>query len=97
MSPPFLGCFYPILSILAGNEDTHKISNEFDFGQIGSLTTELASLERLKISNRLIMGKWFFHACSFIFYRIIIKVAGNQDKHKSAVEFDFGPNQTTHF
>ena len=35
--------------------------------------------------------------CSFIFDRIIIKVAGNQDRHKSSVEFDFGPNQTTQF
>ena len=26
-----------------------------------------------------------------IFYRIIIKVAGNQDRHKSLDEFDFGP------
>ena len=29
--------------------------------------------------------------------RIIIKVAGNQDRLKSLDEFDFGPNQTTHF
>ena len=43
------------------------------------------------------MGKWCLHASSFIFDRIIIKVAGNQDRHKSSVEFDFGPNQTTHF
>ena len=43
------------------------------------------------------MGKWCFHASLFIFDRIIIKVAGNQDRHKSLVEFDFGPNQTTHF
>ena len=43
------------------------------------------------------MGKWCLHASLFIFYRIIIKVAGNQDRHKSLVEFDFGPNQTTHF
>ena len=43
------------------------------------------------------MGKWCLHACSFIFDRIIIKVAGNQDRHKSSVEFDFGPDQTTHF
>ena len=43
------------------------------------------------------MGKWCLHASSFIFERIIIKVAGNQDRHKSSVEFDFGPNQTTHF
>ena len=43
------------------------------------------------------MGIWCLHASSFIFDRIIIKVAGNQDRHKSLVEFDIGPNQTTHF
>ena len=37
------------------------------------------------------MGKWCLHASSFIFDRIIIKVAGNQDKHKSLDEFYFGP------
>ena len=32
MSPPFLSCFFnPILFILAGNEDMHKISDEFEF------------------------------------------------------------------
>ena len=43
------------------------------------------------------MGKWCLHASSFIFDRFIIKVAGNQDRHKGLVEFDFGTNQTTHF
>ena len=43
------------------------------------------------------MGKWCLHASSFIFYQIIIKVAGYQDRHKSLVEVDFGLNQTTHF
>ena len=43
------------------------------------------------------MGKWCLHASSFIFDWIIIKVAGNQDRHKSTVELDFGPNQPTHF
>ena len=43
------------------------------------------------------MGKWCLHASLFIFDRIIIKVAGNHDWHKSLVEFDFGLNQTTHF
>ena len=43
------------------------------------------------------MGKYCLHASSFIFDRIIIKVAGNQDRHKSSNEFDFGPDQTTHF
>ena len=43
------------------------------------------------------MGKWCLHASLFIFDQIIIKVAGNQDRHKSSDEFDFGPDQTTHF
>ena len=37
------------------------------------------------------MGKWCLHASSFIFDQIIIKVAGNQDRHKSLDEFDFRP------
>ena len=37
------------------------------------------------------MRKWCLHASLFIFDRIIIKVAGNQDRHKSLEEFDFGP------
>ena len=43
------------------------------------------------------MGKCCLDASSFIFDRIIIKVAGNQDRHKSSDQFDFGPDQTTHF
>ena len=43
------------------------------------------------------MGKCCLHAGSFIFDRIIIKVAGNQYRHKSLDEFDFMPDQTTHF
>ena len=31
------------------------------------------------------------HASSFIFDQVVIKVAGNQDRHKSSDEFDFGP------
>ena len=94
VSPPFLGCFDPILFILAGNKDMHKIS---DFGQLVPLTTELAAFERLNFSHRLIMGNVCLHASSFIFYRIIIKVTDNQDRHKSPIHFDFGSNQTTHF
>ena len=74
--------FDPILFILAGNEDMHKILDEFELRP-----------DRMG----LIMGKCCLHASSFIFYQIIIKVAGNQDRHKSSVEFDFGPNQTTQF
>ena len=68
-----------------------------NFSLIGPLTTELAALERQKISHRLIMGKCCLHASLFIFDWNITKVAGNQDRHKSLVVFDFGPNQTNHF
>ena len=37
------------------------------------------------------MGKWCLHPSSFIFDRIIMKVAGNQHGHKSSDELDFGP------
>ena len=74
-----------------------KSRTSSNFGKIGPLTTELAALERLNISHILIKGKCCLHASSFIFYRIIIKVAGNQDRHKSSDEFDFWPDQTTHF
>ena len=74
-----------------------KSRTHSNFGQIGPLTTELAVLECLKNSHRLIMGKCCLHASSSIFDRFIIRVAGNQDRHKSSVEFEFGPNQTTYF
>ena len=74
-----------------------KSRTSSNFGQIVRLTTELAALEHLKISNRLIMDKWCLHASLFIFDRIIIKVVGNQDRHKSSEEVDFGPDQITHF
>ena len=31
VAPPFLGCFWSDFFILAGNEDMHKISDEFEF------------------------------------------------------------------
>ena len=43
------------------------------------------------------MGKCCLHASPFIFDWIIIKVAGNQDKHKTWMSLIFGPDQTTHF
>ena len=52
---------------------------------------ELAALDRLKNSHRLIVGKCCLHARLFNFDRIIIKVAGNQDRHKSPDEFNVGP------
>ena len=76
----------------------HKISDEFKFRPDRTTGHGVSCLERLKNSHRLIIGKYCLRANSFIFfYRIIIKDAGNQDRHKSSVEFDFGPDQRIHF
>ena len=85
----FLVAFDPILLYLQVMRTCIKSWMSLNFGQIEPLTTELAPLERLKISHRLTMGKGCLLASSFIFDRIIIKVAGNQDRHKSLVEFNF--------
>ena len=50
---------------------------------------ELAALERLNISHRLKMGKWCLQASSFIFDRIFVKLAGNQDSLKISDEYEF--------
>ena len=89
--------FDPILFILAGNEDIHKNSDEYEFRPDRTTDYGVSCPWASKNSHRLIMGKWCLHASSFIFDRIIIKVAGNQDRHKSSDEFDFGSGQTTHF
>ena len=81
----------PTFFKLAGNEDTHKISDEFEFQPDWITDYRVSCLEVLKISCRLIMGKLCLHASSFIFDRIVITVAGNQDRHKSSDEFNFRP------
>ena len=98
MSPPFLSCFFNLSFLYLQVTRTRiKSRSSLTFGQIGPLTTELAALERIKISHSLIMGKCCLYASSLIFDRIIIKGAGNQDRHKSSNEFDLRPDQTTHF
>ena len=87
----FLVAFDQILFILSGNEDMHKILDEFEFRS--NLTTDYGvscPWASKNISHRLMMGKWCLHASSFIFDWIIIKVVGNQDRHKSSVKFDLG-------
>ena len=83
--------FDPILFILAGKEDMHKISDKFKFRPDRTTDYGVSCPWGLEGSHRLIMRKWCLYASSFIFDRIIIKVAGNQDRHKSSGKFDFGP------
>ena len=60
-----------------------------NFGQIPSLTTELAALERLK--NRC------HHVISVDIDPIFFKLAGNKDMHNIMNEFEFRPDQTTDY
>ena len=82
--------FDPILFILAGNEEMHKISDEFDFQPDWTTNYGVSS-------HRLIMGKWFLQASSLIFYRIFVKLAGNQDSHKISDGFQFWLDRICHF
>ena len=42
------------------------------------------------------MGKWCLQASSFIFDRIFVKLAGNQNGHKISDEFEFRPDRISH-
>ena len=76
--------------ILAGKEDVHKILDEFEFRPDRTTDYGVSCPWGLKIFDRIIMGKWCLHASLFIFDRIIIKVAGNHDRHKSLDELVSG-------
>ena len=67
-----------------------------NFGQIGLLPTELGALSVWKYSHRLIMWKWCLQARSFIFDRLFIKLADNQDRHKISDVFEFQPDWISH-
>ena len=63
------------------------------FVEIRPWTTELAALERLKKSHRLIMEK--MTSSHFLFFLFIL--AGNKDMHRSLDEFKIRPDPTTGF
>ena len=67
------------------------------FGRIRPRTMELAALERMKKSHRLIMGKRCHHIFSAIFDWILFICPGNEDMHKSLNEFEIRPDATTGF
>ena len=68
-----------------------------EYSRIRPRTTELAALERMKKSHRLIMGKRCHHIFSAIFNLILFIFAGNEDMHKSLDEFEIRPDATTGF
>ena len=66
-----------------------KAYMSLNFGQIPSLTTVLAALERLK--NRC------HHVISVDIDPIFFKLAGNKDMHYIMNEFEFRPDRTTDY
>ena len=66
-----------------------KAYMSLNFGQIPSLTTELAALERLK-------NRWH-HVISVAIDPIFFKLAGNEDMHNIMNEFEFRPDRTTDY
>ena len=64
------------------------------FGGIRSGTTELAALERLKKSHRLIMEKKTSSNFSAIFHLILFILTGNEVMDKSLDEFEIRPDPT---
>ena len=75
----------------------HKSLDELNFSQIEPPTTELAALERLENSHRLIMGKRSHHIFSAVFDRILFILVGIEDIHKSLYEFEFRTDPTTDY
>ena len=67
------------------------------FGRIRPHTLELAALERIKKSHRLIMGKTMSSHFLCNFDWILFIFAGNEDMHKSLNEFEIWPDATTGF
>ena len=67
------------------------------FGKIRPWTTELAALERLKKSHRLIMEKMTSSYFLRYFSSDPFMLAGNEVMHKSLDEFEIRPDRTTSF
>ena len=73
----FFAVFHPLLFILAGNDDMHESSDEFELGLLRPLTAELAALERLKKSPWAYYGKNNVNFFSTVLDRILFILAGN--------------------
>ena len=97
MSPPFFGCLIRFFVYLQVMRTCIKSRRSLTFGQIGPLTMELAALECLNISHRLIMEKWCLQASSFIFNWIFVKLTGYQNSHKISDKFELQLDRISHF
>ena len=97
MSPPYLLFLIRSFSNFQVTRTGIKSQTYSGFGQIEPFPTELDALERLKKIPVLIMGKWCPQASPFSFNRILVKLAGKQDRHKISDEFEFRPDRISNF
>ena len=89
--------FYQIFFSNVQVTRTHKISDKFEFRPVRTTPYRVRCpwvSEKFPID---IMGKWCLQASSFIFDRIFVKLAGNQDRHKISDEFKFRRDPISHF
>ena len=88
-----LTAFYPILFILAGNDDMHESSEEF---KIGSYLTYYCGVSFPLASEKIPITyngeKWCCHFFSAILDQILFILAGNDNIHKSLDEFEIWPD-----
>ena len=84
MLPLFLGCFYPILFILAGNDGIHESSDKFE---IWPDPTSGFHGNRLGYNGK----KWCCHFFLAVFYLILFILTANDDMQK----FEIRPDPTT--
>ena len=89
----FTAVFYPILFILAGNDNMHESSKESQ-NKPDSISDYGASCpsQSEKYPYRLIMGKWYCHFFSSILDQIFCILAGNDDIHMSSDDFKIRPD-----
>ena len=94
--PLFLGCFYPILFILADNDEMHVSSEDFEI-QPDAITDcgvscPLAS-KKIPIGLYIVMEKTVLPLfLSYILGQIFFILAGNDDIHKRLDEFEIRPD-----
>ena len=80
---------YPILFILAGNDDMHESSEDFEIRPV--LTTDCGV--SCPLASEKIPIDLYSHFFSAILDHILFILAGNDDIHKSLDEFEIWPDR----
>ena len=79
---------------LTGNEDRHKSSEEFEFRSYLTSHFGVTCYMPLSVKKK---KKTCLQRFSVTFDWIFVKLAGNEDRHKSSNESEFWPDRIIHF